>query len=63
MTQEEFAKRVGVSWVTITRWERKNGTMPRAYQWRRLRELWEFTKTVEAQGERFLTNRTRKVEF
>ena len=49
--------------MTVSRWERRNGTMPRAYQWRRLRELWEFMKAVEAQGEGFMKNRMRKVEF
>jgi DNA-binding XRE family transcriptional regulator len=63
LTQEAFAERVGVIPMTVSRWERRNGTMPRAYQWRRLRELWEFMKAVEAQGEGFMKNRMRKVEF
>jgi DNA-binding XRE family transcriptional regulator len=62
LTQEAFAARVGVIPITVSRWERKNGMMPRKYQWRRLRELWEFTKKITG-DEGFMRNRTRKVEF
>jgi transcriptional regulator with XRE-family HTH domain len=61
LTQEEFAKRVGVIPITVSRWERRNGTMPRHYQWRRLRELWQVTKEMGKEG--FWMNRKRRPEL
>ena len=39
ITQEELAQMVGVSWATVARWEKKNGTIPSPMARAKLEEL------------------------
>ena len=39
LTQEEFARKLGVSWITVARWEKKRGNSPSRLALTQLKEL------------------------
>lgn len=61
ITQKELGKYLGVSSLTVSRWERKDGTWPRSYRWRRIREVWGITR--EMKKESFWLDRTTPPDF
>ena len=39
LTQEELARKLGVSWITVARWEKKRGNSPSRLALAQLKEL------------------------
>ena len=61
LTQEQLGLQIGVGGLTISRWERRNGTFPREYRWRRIRELWNLSLFLQRDG--FLEDRKEPIDF
>ncbi len=52
---------MGVATGTISRWERADGTKPRDYRWKRIRQLWVLNR--ENKKDKFWKDRKEPVEF
>jgi transcriptional regulator with XRE-family HTH domain len=61
LSQHQLGRALGVSLPTIANWERTNGTYPRKYRWRRIRELWKLSK--ELRNEEYWKDRDEPPSF
>ena len=61
LTQEQLGQQIGVSGLTISRWERVNGTHPRRFRLRRVRELWKLVRAMK--DDKFWDDRIAPPEF
>lgn len=62
LTQAQLAKQIGVCLMAVNRWSQPRGlSHPHAMHWRRIRELWWFTKYIKT--EEFLRDREFPARF
>lgn len=61
LTQEQLSWYIGVSLVTIKRWERADGTFPRRHRWMRIREVWRLVRILK--DPEFLKDRAEPPDF
>lgn len=63
INQKTLGLYLGVSEVTVRRWERLDGVFPRNHRWLRIREMWDVVKLVRDKGSKFWADREEPPSF